>query len=932
MRASDQEQTGGAGASEVCAKFERIGWGPVPNHAHDLGTDLLVQARDDRRFDRGLIVGVQVKAGASWFSQAERDDCDRTTGWWYYEPDAEHFDDWVTHGLPHLIVLHDLDSNVSYWAHVTADRVVSTGKGCKILVPASQTIGADHVHELLEVASQQKAAPRVEGTAFGASASSIPPGRRLRHALLAPRLVAPHRNRGYGDPIGPEEAIALLAQGRFHDISQFAEKHETVPALEDSLTGGDWRWRFARAIWNWAVTDDIADLDQVVSDAPNGPARAASGVFLACALRRLERYDEAIRALESLIESDDLGPVDHAWVLVQRSRLRADVGDVAGARIDAADAQRCFVGDADDVTVSALSAAAAWQLFTTADWGKRDLGGVLTAADTAIGWWRSQTILWGLDEASEQRFREWAEDPATRWTTEDREALNLFAAELSADLTGEHGSWRAAAELGARHRLMAASRSSHEEDELTEGIDALRRSGEASALKLAVAHLRRVGPVESLSRAATKLTLSGWTHTTAQANLEFFAAAGDLVEPDAATGWVAWLADQWNDPSAFAQRVRPTFLLHLAFAEAIAGLLPAAGPAAHRRAAEILVAGPREEVTAATFARWLHWLDYDELPRGTMSELSRLAEEDHGQIGAHLLGWLADHGRDDAKHEVVERALAGDLHALSCMGAVTQLETSEAAQLIEKFEHMVLSTIRQSRSGCYSFGGFDEARGLALFNIWFPDTARWDPLLDLLLDPRVAAEDKRASLEFLSELAERLPPDVRATLAANVDRIGRTESRDLPGGRTVGGLAVVLGVATGGITGQAAESALARLALGSDQERQDAASLLGRGLCESMRPLLASFIADEKSSVRRASAMAIGRLSASGSRGMVVELARLLIADRGVAVPLALVAGLSRGEEPSELGREIAAGLLDHESAMVRRFAARYLNEFGSAQ
>ena len=91
-------------------------------------------------------------------------------------------------------------------------------------------------------------------------------------------------------------------------------------------------------------------------------------------------------------------------------------------------------------------------------------------------------------------------------------------------------------------------------------------------------------------------------------------------------------------------------------------------------------------------------------------------------------------------------------------------------------------------------------------------------------------------------------------------------------------------------------------------------------------------LADDKSPVRRAAAMAIGRLAASGSRGMVVELAHLLIADRGVAVPLALVAGLSRGEEPSELGLEIAAGILDHESAMVRRFAARYLDEFASAR
>ena len=60
MRASEQESTGSAGVSAVCAKFEMIGWAPARNEAHDLGTDLLVAARDFRRFDRGLIAGVQV--------------------------------------------------------------------------------------------------------------------------------------------------------------------------------------------------------------------------------------------------------------------------------------------------------------------------------------------------------------------------------------------------------------------------------------------------------------------------------------------------------------------------------------------------------------------------------------------------------------------------------------------------------------------------------------------------------------------------------------------------------------------------------------------------------------------------------------------------------------------------------------------------------
>jgi hypothetical protein len=68
MRASRQEQVGGAGTSEVSAAFERLGWGVVENSRHDLGTDLFVLARDERLFDLGLVVGVQVKAGDGYFS------------------------------------------------------------------------------------------------------------------------------------------------------------------------------------------------------------------------------------------------------------------------------------------------------------------------------------------------------------------------------------------------------------------------------------------------------------------------------------------------------------------------------------------------------------------------------------------------------------------------------------------------------------------------------------------------------------------------------------------------------------------------------------------------------------------------------------------------------------------------------------------------
>jgi hypothetical protein len=396
VRATEQEQTGGAGVSEVMGKFERIGWGPVRNEAHDLGTDLLVQARDSRRFDRGLIVGVQVKAGPTWFETEERDQDGAMVGWWYCESDAKHFDDWVTHGLPHLLILHDLEKDVPYWVHVTSDRVARTGKGCKILVPADQTVDREHLDDLLAVAARQKAAPIVEGSAFGASAGVTPPARRLRYALVAPRLVAPHPNLGFERPITPEEALALIAQGRLHDLLTFAERHAEVPDPEQDAPSGDWRWSFVRALWVWVTNDDITLLRVALDSAPDTFAQAASAVVLGCALLRQESHHEVIVVLDELIGRDQLGPVDQAWLLVQRARVRADIGEVAGARADAADAQRHLVADADDVTGSALAAAAAWQLFSTADLGEGKLDEVLTASDTAVSWWRSQTISWAL--------------------------------------------------------------------------------------------------------------------------------------------------------------------------------------------------------------------------------------------------------------------------------------------------------------------------------------------------------------------------------------------------------------------------------------------------------------------------------------------------------------------------------------------------------
>jgi len=126
----------------------------------------------------------------------------------------------MRHGLPHLLVLHDLDTRISYWVHVTAKAVQPTGQGAKILVPANQTIDPEHLDALLAVAATQKQAIPLEGSAWAAGTGTIAPAHRLRHALLVPRLVAPHRNVGAAQAIGPEEAVALIVNGFVRDVLQ----------------------------------------------------------------------------------------------------------------------------------------------------------------------------------------------------------------------------------------------------------------------------------------------------------------------------------------------------------------------------------------------------------------------------------------------------------------------------------------------------------------------------------------------------------------------------------------------------------------------------------------------------------------------------------------------------------------------------------------
>jgi hypothetical protein len=930
VRASPQEQTGGAGVNDVSANFERINWGPVPNTQHDLGTDLFVQARDARRFDRGLPVGVQVRAGPSYFDQPAYAEDGSLLGWWHYESELDHFNDWVTHGLRHLLVLHDLVTRISYWVHVSAEAVESTGKGAKILVPVNQKIDPEHLDDLLAVAASHKPVISLEGTAWAASATNIAPARRLRYALLVPRLVAPHRNTGFGTAIDPEQAVALLAQVRVRDLSIFADKHNAVPALDEAASFKDWRWRFVAAFGRLLIDNDWSAVAASMEDAPNPASRAAACVVTACALMDAERHVEAATLLSE--QSDDASPIDWAWIQTQLARTRAEIGEVATARQDAAAALRALVGDPDDVTASAIRAAAAQLLFQTAQWGDQQLEEFITKTDTAVSWWRTQTLASALTAAADRNFRQWADEQATRIDFEDTVNNRLFAAVVSAHLTGEQGAWRSMGSLLARDTLIV-QHAEGDTSRQTEALDELRRSGDEKSLELAAKRLWAIGPLDSLAEAARHIQPGSWTHTTARANLVLWQEAGDVLDEATASGAARYCLDVLTDDSAFIARTTPPFHIYYYSLKALAGLLDAADDALHRDLAGFLASLPpiTDELTTKSLTQLVPRLRATALAPsdGRAAWRQAATSQPNRRLTAAMLGLLA-HDDNQARELLLGRIAEDDNDALAAYGDLGRLDIEVAGCLMAQDAQLLHTNIAQAQTGHFAISRTrDPAARLAILGVHFPDVAPWDALLGYLGHDRVSSEHKRLACLALAEPAGRLPEEVRSALRDLLPQLAQTTQTNGVLGLPFGGAALMLAAAIGALDDQTLTSSVAGLLAGSRQERRDAATLIGRLSRPELTVALVTLIRDPYPDVRAEAAHALASHVASPDTDtdlLAVAGLQRALTDPGARTPLAIAYGITAAGTPSDEARELIAPLLEHPSALVREATASALN------
>jgi len=924
MRASEQEQTGDIGEKEAAANFGRLKWGPVPNPYHDLGTDLFLQVRDERGFDLGLLVGAQVKSGPTAFDEPQRDAQGELEGWWFRDSDRRHIDAWLRHSVQHLIVLHDLDTHTSYWAHVTAETVVSTGIGAKVLVPIANVVDVSQREALLKVAGAHQPGIAWEGSAWLAGAAIL--GRdRLRHALITPRLVAPHPNAGTEDPISADQAIAMLMQARLTELRAFAEKYSDIPLLQHAGESEDWPWRFAGTLYERVVRSELDPLLELAADAPASEARAAATVAATSGLIENGRIPEALQLLDTALDRDDAEAVDHAWLLMQRARARAEIGQLSEAQDDALGAQGVRLTVANDATATAIAASAAILLFNTSSWGRGDLQAMITNADTAANWWRAQTTAGGLWAIVERSITAWHEGPTTTFASGDPGHNNLAAAALMASHAGDQSGWRSLSGGVAHNDLLQVDR--HDDpEEVAEVLTMLRFAGETKAVEWAVRHVVSNGPAAAATVAAAAVDLAASSRTTGHSDLTLLQHAGDVLDAETAERAIEWLLSSLKDPSPFLARTTPSYLLDNQLIETLAGVVGAGGDAGTQAVIAHLLAldGVELELDQTAWARVVRALPREAWTDGDMVRAREVADRHDGAFRFALLARASQAGDEAARATLMGEAGKGSLSALSALGDVRELPKELITAQIALLADRVTGRISDAHEGRHGIGSRDVARELVLLNVWHPNLAAWNPVLEMLECDVVIADHKRHALRLLTDMAEKIPIEVGQRLKPIALMLARSDNApgvfDNDNAHSMRSEAILLAAAVGAIDDTETAEHVHSLLRGDPVDRCRVLALVDQvGLPEHLG-ILVALSGDSHPHVRATAAALLTSHVQQGHGGLLASQAVWVASrDPGTQVPEAVARTLLRRATPSAV--EIRDSLRDHRSARVRRAA-----------
>lgn len=927
LRQPASRQLGEAGQNRARLFFEEeFGWGPVDTGAHDLGTDLFVQLRNRQLDDLGLMIGVQVKRGASYFSRPKHRD--GRSGWWICGS-GQHAEYWLNHHIPHILVLISGDGEM-WWVPLDHEHLEHTSSGeVGVFVPAESRLDKASAGPLLQLAAQaRREAPGLQGASWSFRLEQLPASDWARYALLAPRLVAPHRNRSVADhgALRWPGAAALCLRADVGHWRRFADEQPAIPSPSQAREHGDPGWRFAGRLYAWLAEGTWT---------PGKPGEnyasdlvAANSVCAALASLDAGDPQTSIDICEAAL-ANTLPAADHGWLQTIRARLLREAGDDAAAL----DAFRAADESLDgitrhDPTVDLLRSAALTGLFNADPLGVDvDLPRLIRAWDTAPNWWRGQQVAGGLERLTDQLFDPWSERLVVHLARDTTARRGLFSAWTIARLGGAWEDARSAlSRLGMADLMLGVA-------DPVDGLSELRASGAHRQLVAAVERFRRHGPLSAVLELVREVK-PAMLRSTVACDMALLATAGNYCTDEQAPALVDRLIEEVVTPTWLSARRGPITATQVI--RALSGLADFVTTEQADMLAEYLLT--LTSVGGAELGDWLR-LATRLQPSDRTSDKAAVRVE---QLGAEeplampLARLAADSGgtRLRLAHRLL---LDGNLDGLDLLQAWDEMHAEAVAPVLIALRRGIdrsRGVRKPDGKVTYPSGGRDELLTLTELVLFHPSAGEeggWSTLLPTIADGTVFVELKRAALLRLTHFSSRVPPALRKsvhTALSTALSLPKRESPFPPGfEQPIGGALDVAWLEFHPDGVSAAPEVVFRL-LAREDARADCASYLG--LHPGWESVLAALLSDEDWRVRMNAAESLAiRLARTTSPGPDWSVPLLAAVDRGgETIPAAIIRGLSHPDpvHPSPVGVVVLLdALASHPSRAVRIAAARLL-------
>lgn len=762
---------GEGGENQVKAFFSDTFQWCIMSKDIDFGTDLWVMPVSDEGIPSFVVLGVQVKKGVSYFRHPKKDEQGNVIGWWF-EFDANHEASWTNGRIAHIVVLISNEGTM-YWSKIESSQIDRSSRKPKILVYKDHVLEKTDEEEIYEFACSTYEKSAFNGVVWN-GLKNIKNQDRIRLAMLAPRVIAPHVNKNI-DNLKGHEALASLLYGNENGIERYWAAGSGFMAdtamqkgkrKDEAWASSDWCWKAAAAFYDY-LDGRGGRLDELFSVAKSPEERAASAVMQFAFDIDNNDWSAALQHIEAVM-TYDLYPVDKAWLLVHESWAMFELGRKDEAISAGSNAVSFCLQNPDDITANGICGVAV-RLLWQYDWiwgnvkssGRQvDTAEVIQSSDNPIFWWLELGECGIAGNAVSNRWLH-SIGEAEKTHSLRRRFISLI---LQTAFLGDRDAWKRYCCLQAENAYAQIEDDNEGRTDIVNVLEMFRRCSSRDDYRKALRSAIQRASDSRIVEYAETVSLNESTHSTALNDLTLFQCIGDYLSADKAGEVCRWCLTTLASVQEYVRKVSATFNIPIELLETLKACYMAASRDAQEEIEQWFLELPGVEESYASEAQNLTIL----FPESFWGDGNLAILLQRGDAGSLRQWYEYKQSSHDEKSEAQwhVKVESGQVDVIKSIDDAQKLSEEEIRRVSDCFSAYCAEAIASyEQSGVIAVHGVDHMLSAFLFcGYAHPELVDWDSFAKIMLSNAEALRDKRWPLKFLIHFSNELPDGIREEL------------------------------------------------------------------------------------------------------------------------------------------------------------------------